>query len=259
MADLMRVALIVGGSAGIGRAAAVRLAGNGCRVVIVSREGAKLSDAHAELREIRSDSLAIACDMTDAASRARLFEQIDSECGRLDILVNSIPGAEPASFLHHEIRDIEDGIAKKLIPYLDNMKQASQRMMANRWGRIVNVVGNMWKEPEVNTFNFGLVNAAIVNAAKAASFELAPYGVTVNGVHPGSILTDRLHNVWTKSAERQGVPISEIRKREETGIPQGRVGQPEEAAALIAFLVSEEAGYITGQQISVDGGLMRSM
>jgi bacilysin biosynthesis oxidoreductase BacG len=259
MTDETRVAVIVGGSAGIGKASAVQLAGKGCRVVLVSREGAKLADGHAELRQIRSDSLAMACDMTDAAARARLFEQIDRECGRIDILVNSIPGAEPASFLHHDIRDIEDGISKKLIPYLDNMKRASHRMMANRWGRIVNVVGNMWKEPEVKQFNFGLVNAAIVNAAKAASFELAPYGITVNGVHPGSILTNRLHNVWAKSAERQGVPISEVQQRSEAGIPQGRVGQPEEAAALIAFLVSEEAGFITGQQISVDGGQMRSM
>lgn len=259
MEDTRRVALVVGGSAGIGRAAAMQLAKQGCRVVISSREGPKLAEALGQLQAVQEDALAIPADASDAGARSRLFERIDAECGRLDILVNSVPGAEPASFIQHGVRDIEDGIAKKLIPYLDNMKLAFERMKENRWGRIVNVVGNMWKEPDPVRFNFGLVNAAVVNAGKAASFELAPYGITVNSVHPGSILSDRLRSVWTVAAEKKGLTLREMEERASADIPAGRVGQPEEAAALIGFLVSEEAGYITGQQISVDGGLMRSM
>jgi bacilysin biosynthesis oxidoreductase BacG len=254
-----RTALVAGGSGGIGFAAAVRLAREGRRVAIASRPGAKLEEARRKLLEIQPDSLAIAADMTKAEDRARMFEAVDREFGRLDILVNSVPGAEPASFLQHGIPQIEEGIAKKLIPYLDNMKMAFERMKVRRWGRIVNVVGNMWKEPDPGKFNFGLVNAAVVNAAKAASFELAPYGITVNGVHPGSIMSDRLRSVWTNGAERLGISFEELERRESAAIPAGRVGMPEEAAALITFLTSEEAGYITGQQISVDGGAMRSV
>lgn len=259
MAAERRVALVVGGSGGIGFAAAKILAGQGCRVVIASREGPKLANAREQLLSIQSDSLAIAADVSDADSRGRLFAEIDAACGRLDILINSVPGAAPVSFLQHGVQHIEDGIYKKLIPYLDGMKQASERMMTRSWGRIVNVVGNMWKEPETPRFNFGLVNAAIVNAAKAASFELAPYGITVNSVNPGSILTDRMRSVWASGAVSEGITADEMERRASGSIPAGRVGTPEEAAALIAFLVSEEAGYVTGQQISVDGGTMRSM
>jgi bacilysin biosynthesis oxidoreductase BacG len=259
MSDERRVALIVGGSGGIGLATALLLVEQGCRVVIASREGSKLTSARETLKAIQPDSLAIAADVTDPEARRRLFERLDAECGRLDILVNSVPGAEPASFIQHGVAHIEDGITKKLIPYLDCMKQGFERMKARRWGRIVNVVGNMWKEPDPVRFNFGLVNAAIVNASKAASVELAPYGITVNGVHPGSILTDRLKSVWTNAAEKQGLTMAEMEQRASADIPAGRIGSPEEAAALIAFLVSTPAGYITGQQISVDGGLMRSI
>ena len=259
MTENRRVALIAGASGGIGYAAAELLAHRGVRVAIASRGGARLDEALARLREIQPDAVAIAADMTDAAARRRMFGEIDAACGRLDVLVNSVPGAAPASFIEHGVQHIEDGINKKLLPYLDNMKMAFERMKDRRWGRIVNVVGNAWKEPDPVRFNFGLVNAAIVNAAKAASVELAPYGITVNGVHPGSILTDRLRSVWNSAAERNGSTFDEVARHASANIPAGRVGTPEEAAALVAFLASEEAGYITGQQISVDGGLMKSM
>lgn len=259
MSEIQRVALVVGASGGIGLAAALKIAAQGSRVAIVSREASKLDKALEQLKAIREDCIAITADMRDAASRQSAFEQVDAAYGRLDILVNSIPGAAPVSFLEHGVQHIEEGIHNKLLPYLDNMKLAFERMKIGRWGRMINVVGNMWKEPEPGCVNLGLVNAAIVNAAKAASIELAPYGITVNGVHPGSILTDRLHSVMIQTAQKTGSTYEEIAQRTAAGIPAGRIGKPEDAAALIAFLVSEEAGYITGQQISVDGGLMRSI
>ncbi|HZG86386.1 SDR family oxidoreductase [Paenibacillus sp.] len=254
-----RTALIIGASGGIGLAAALELAGRGVRVAIAARAGERLERAASVLRDAQPEGLAFAADVADADDRRILFERVDAELGRLDILVNSVPGAEPASFLEHGIHHIEEGIRKKLLPYLDAMKLASDRMRTRRWGRIVNVVGNMWKEPDPLRYNFGIVNAAIVNASKAAAFELAPYGITVNGVHPGSILTDRLRSVWADAAERRGVTVETVAQGAAAGVPAGRVGTPEEAAAVIAFLASEEAGYVTGQQISVDGGSMRSM
>lgn len=259
MTTEQRVALVAGASGGIGLATALKLAEQGYRVAIVARQGPKLDEALERLKSIREDSIAIAADLRDAASRQRSFEQVDAAFGRLDILVNCTPGAAPVSFIQHGIEHIEEGINNKLLPYLDNMKLAFERMKINRWGRIVNVVGNMWKEPNPGSVNLGLINAAIVNASKAASIELAPYGITVNGVHPGSILTDRLRSVWTRTAQQNGSTFEQVAQSAEASIPAGRVGKPEEAAALIAFLVSEEAGYITGQQISVDGGVMKSI
>ncbi|MFC5529450.1 SDR family oxidoreductase [Cohnella yongneupensis] len=254
-----RVAVVVGGSEGIGRATVLHMAEKGYRVVVSSRSEHKLEAVKEELAARGLQAITAAGDITDAAFRLRLFEQIDNKYGRLDILVNSVPGADPASFLQHDIQDVEAGIRMKLIPYLDNMKLASARMRTNGWGRIVNVVGNMWKEPESLRYNFGIVNAAIVNASKAVSFELAPLGITVNGVHPGSIRSERLDSVFRATAEKLQLTKEQVEQKAASAIPAGRIGEPEEAAALIGFLVSEEASFVTGQQISVDGGAMRSM
>lgn len=259
MAENRRTALIIGASDGIGFAAARRLAREGVRVAIASREGPRLQSALSQLREIQPDAEAIAVDASDSASRKRMFERVDEIFGRLDIFVNSVPGASPVSFVQHKPEDIEEGITKKLIPYIDCMKMAFERMKDRRWGRIVNVVGIMWKEPEVGAFNLGFINAALANVVRSASRELAPYGITVNNLHPGFILTQRLQSVWTRTAERLGLSYEEVQQSKCNAVPAGRPGTPEEAAALIAFLASEDAGYITGQQISVDGGYMKSV
>jgi bacilysin biosynthesis oxidoreductase BacG len=254
-----KTALLFGASDGIGFAAARRLARDGIRVAIAARQGERLQSALSQLREIQPDAEAIPVDAKDPESRRRMFERADELFGRLDILVNSVPGAAPVSFVKHRLENIEEGITNKLIPYIDCMKMAFERMKERRWGRIINVVGNMWKEPERGGFSLGIVNAALANAAKSASVELAPYGITVNNLHPGFILTQRLRAVWNRTAELQGTSYEEVEKAKTASVPAGRAGTPEEAAALIAFLVSEDAGYITGQQISVDGGHMRSM
>lgn len=259
MVENRKTALIIGASDGIGFAAAKRLARDGIRVAIASREGERLQAALKQLREIQPDAEAIAADVSDPAARKRMFEQLDKMFGRLDILVNSVPGASPVSFVNHRPEHIEEGFTKKLIPYLDCMKMAFERMKERRWGRIINVVGNMWKEPENGGFSLGVINAALANAAKSASSELAPYGITVNNLHPGAILTQRLKNVWIRTAEQLGTSAEAVQHSRTSSIPAGRAGTPEEAAALIAFLASEEAGYITGQQISVDGGQMNSV
>jgi len=195
MTESTRTALCVGASGGIGFAAAKRLAREGVRVAIAARPGERLEKALMELRQIRPDAEAIALDAADPASRKAMFERIDERFGRLDILVNSVPGAAPISFVDHSLAHLEEGITKKLIPYLDCMKMAFDRMKERRWGRIINVVGIMWKEPEPGAFTLGVINAALANAVKCAALELAPYGITVNNLHPGAILTERLHNV----------------------------------------------------------------
>lgn len=259
MTDNRRTALLMGASGGIGFAAAKRLAQGGVRVAIAAREGERLQSALEELRKIQPDAEAIAVDATDPVSRKEMFARADELLGHLDILVSSVPGALPISFVNHTMEHIEEGLTKKLIPYLDCMKMAYERMKERRWGRIINVVGVMWKEPEPGAFTLGLINAALANAVKAASLELAPHGITVNNLHPGAIMTERLYSVWARIAERRGVPYEDVYNSKCATIAAGRPGTPEEAAALIAFLASEEAGYITGQQISVDGGYTKSM
>lgn len=254
-----RIALVIGASSGIGLAVAKQLARDGLTVVLNARRQEKLEGLLPELREISPESVAICGDNTDPAFRRRLFAEIEQRFGRLDVLVNSIPGALPTKFKDLSLDTLQQDIHNKLITYMDNIKLSFPLMISNRTGRIVNIVGNAGKEPIPDMFVNGLINAAIVNASKSISLELAPDGVTVNCVHPGNIRTERYYDVVERIAARKQITFDQVEQGFIDNIPVGRIGTPEDVADLIAFLASEKSGYITGQQFSVDGGQLKSV
>ncbi|MCX7569396.1 SDR family oxidoreductase [Tumebacillus sp. DT12] len=254
-----KVALVIGASSGIGHAVARRLAADGFTVVLNARRQEKLDGVLAEIQAISPDSVAIAGDNTDPALREALFAEIEQRFGRLDVLVNSIPGAMPIKFKDLPIQDLQGSVNDKLVTYLENIKRACVLMNINRHGRIVNIVGNAGKEPIPEMFVNGLINAAIVNASKSISLELAADGITVNCVHPGNIRTERYYGVVERIAARKQITFDEVEQEFIENIPVRRIGTPEDVSALIGFLASEGSGYITGQQFSVDGGQLKSV
>ncbi len=127
-------------------------------------------------------------------------------------------------------------------------------MKEKRWGRIINMTSISVKQPIDGLILSNTIRAGVVGFAKTLSNELAPYNITVNNVCPGYTLTDRVRNLAKVTAEKEGVTPEEIIKRWESQIPMGRLGTPEEFAALVTFLASEQAGYITGASIHIDGG-----
>ncbi|MFE9534790.1 SDR family oxidoreductase [Streptomyces sp. NPDC006691] len=248
----MRVALVLGASQGIGRATALRLHATG-HVTVLSARSKDTLDEVAEGVGGR-DVHALPGDITSGAFRQELVTYVERRFGRIDVLVNNAPGPAPGHFDSIDAGDATAAMERKLVPYLDLIKSVAPVMVRNGFGRIINIVGNIGKEPASGMFLSGLVNAAVSNAAKYLAVHYARHNVTVNCVHPGTIRTQRYERAVEHLSRSVGVPRSEAEDRLRLAIPMARPGSSEEVAALIGFLASEEASYLTGQQISVDGG-----
>ncbi|MGG0323435.1 SDR family oxidoreductase [Bacillus mycoides] len=256
-----KVAVVMGGSQGIGKAVAMGLAREGYQVVVNSRNPVHIELILEELHSMFPVNTyrGIVGDIHVEETRNQLFKEIMDSYGRLDVLINNVPGGKPDSFFHSNNGEIIENFSNKAITYIDCMRKAFDMMKIHQHGRIVNIVGNLWKEPTENMFTNGLINAAIINASKNISTALAPEGITVNCINPGFIETNRYTGYINSMMKNKN--ISEERATQEVlnHIPMHRVGLPKELASLIIYLVSEDASYITGQQISVDGGSIRSI
>ncbi|MGW1939718.1 SDR family oxidoreductase [Streptomyces goshikiensis] len=248
----MRVAMVLGAGSGIGRATALHLSARGFATVLTAR-------TESALREVAEESggrdvHVCPGDITSRAFRAALVDDAQRRFGRIDVLVNNAPGPPPGSFDSVDAGDVTSAMERKLVPYLDLIKSVAPLMARNEFGRIVNIVGNIGREPAPGMFLSGLVNAAVANAGKYLASQYARHNVTVNCVHPGTIRTPRYDRAVEHLSATAGTSRSTAEELLKRAIPMARPGRAEEVAALIGFLASEEASYLTGQQISVDGG-----
>ncbi|HSN19136.1 MAG TPA: SDR family oxidoreductase [Usitatibacter sp.] len=253
-----KFALVTGGSHGIGRAAAVALASEGCHVAIAARGAQALEDAAAEIRRAGAVRVEpIAADATKPDEVRAMVARAHQAFGRIDILVNSIGSAKLGDFLQLTEEDWQASLALKLHGIIRCCREVVPHMLAQRWGRIVNVVGHRGRQPEVEAMPAGVANAGLINFTKALGGAYAKAGILVNGVSPCPMQTRRLD--YMVKARAAIARISEEAAREEylREIPVGRFARPEEIAPLIAFLASERNSYITGEVISIDGGATR--
>ncbi|NRF03926.1 SDR family oxidoreductase [Bacillus sp. JNUCC-24] len=258
-----RIAFVTGASTGIGKAIAIKLAAqDNVKVIINSRNQSSLEDAQQHIGRMAEtkEPVALFCgDMSDEGVRAEAFTKIEKEFGRLDVLINNIPGGKPDTFDSCDSEQMMAAFSQKAIAYIDTMKRAAAMMKRHEYGRIIQIVGNLWKEPGDQMFTNSMMNAAIINASKNAATQLAPSGITVNCLNPGFIATDRYEQFIGNMMRKQALSREEAVQAVASGIPMKRVGSAYEMASLAAFIASEEASYLTGQQISVDGGSMKSI
>ncbi|TQJ29962.1 SDR family NAD(P)-dependent oxidoreductase [Microbacterium sp. SLBN-146] len=239
-----RVAVVTGATAGIGRATALTLSAEGAHVALVARRGDALRDLADEIeRRSGRRALVVETDILDAAAPARIVDAVDRTYGRIDIVVNAAGAAEqPGESLTEEVWqrqfDLNFHSKRRLVEASLPFLAASGR------GRVVNFVGLL--EPTLVSAAQAAV-AACTLWSKALSRVVAPDGVTVNCIAPGRVDSEQVRRALPEGDAKDDF----IRRR----IPAGRFGTPEEAAALVAFLVSGPAGYITGDTFSVDGGM----
>jgi 3-oxoacyl-[acyl-carrier protein] reductase len=248
-----KVALVCASSKGIGRAAAYALAGEGVHLAICSRDEGALRATAADLHAATgAEVLAVPADLRRAEDIQHLVDATVGRYGRLDILINNTGGPPPGRFEAHDDAAWQTAFETLLLSVVRLTRLAIPHMRRERWGRIITVTSTSVKQPIPNLILSNALRAAVTGLCKTLSAELAPEGITVNTVAPGRILTDRLISLYggSEDAARGGAAA---------GVPIGRVGEPPDMGNTIAYLCSEQAGYLTGVTIQVDGGLVGSL
>ena len=246
-----KVAAITGGSEGIGRATALRLAGLGAKVAICARRAEVLEKAAAEIRQAGAEVLAVVADASKEGDMERFIEQTAQHFGRLDIVVNNAGGTGQSAFDKVGEPEWRNDIEIKVMAQVRTARTAIPHMKKQGGGRIINLNMVGAKQPGAEQFPTTISRAAGLALTKALSKELASSNILVNAVAVGKIKSMQQE----RRAARSGLSVEEHYAKTGKTVPLGRMGEAEEVANVIAFLASDAASYVTGTCINVDGGL----
>ena len=255
----MRTALVGGGAGGIGHAIAERLASSGDRVVITGRRADALEAAVARLCRAVGDSSAqtvhaLVSDMADPASAAAAMEEVDARYGGLDVLVLNAGGPPPGRILELDDQRWREASELLLLGPLRLARLAMPGMAKRGFGRVVFVTSTAVRQPQPDLAASVVLRSAVTAAAKLLSLEFAAEGVTVNCVAPGATATERRTQILQNRARAAQRGLDELDAQDVAQIPAGRAALPDEIAAAVAFLASDDAAYINGTVLTVDGG-----
>jgi 3-oxoacyl-[acyl-carrier protein] reductase len=245
-------AIVCASSRGLGFACARALAREGARVVLNGRDGAALEHAASRLMaEGCADMVSVTADLDTPEGRAALF----AACAAPDILITNNAGPPPRPIEALAVADTERALAMNLLVPFDLMQRALPSMAARGFGRIVNITSVAVLMPLGNLEASSAARAGLSALAVGLARRYAPFGITINNLLPGMFETARLRGVLAAAAARDGIDEDAAKARRLSAIPVARLGDPDEFGALCAFLASPRAGYVTGQNILIDGGL----
>jgi 3-oxoacyl-[acyl-carrier protein] reductase len=239
-----KVAVVTGASQGIGRDTALALAQAGAKVVLAARNEEKLAALASEIVAAGGESLAVKMDVADAEQVKAGFKQVIERFGRLDILVNNAAVTRDGLAMRMKKEDWEAVLQTNLTGAHFCIQQALPTMMKARAGRIINISSVVAQSGNAGQANYVAAKAGLIGLTKAIAIEIASRGITVNAVAPGFIETPMTD-----------VLADKVKEELKTRIPLGRMGSPRDVASAIVFLASDEAGYITGHVLNVNGGM----
>lgn len=250
-----KIALITGGSRGLGRQAAISLAKEGCSIAICGRSQASLDKAVSDIGSFRVKVVGIIADVSIQSETGALHDKVTSKLGPIDILVNNVGGSKSKTDITDtSLDDFQGTFDINLFSGFQLMKLVIPHMREQKWGRIINIA-SIWGRELGGNISYMSAKAALIAATKNAAYTLARDGVLVNSIAPGSIAHPE--GSWERFQKEN--PPSVVQDMIDHNLPMGRFGWPEPVGDLVAFLASDNASLITGSCVVIDGGQSRSM
>lgn len=254
-----RVAVVLAASRGLGRACAETLADRGWDLVVCSRTQEGVDGTVRALEDAGARAAGVVADVSSAPDIEHVFARADESFGRVDALVCNAGGPPAGGMMSLDDGDWTRAFDLTLMSVVRAVRAAVPRMRAGGYGRLVVIGSSSVRRPIPGLLLSNAYRPALAGIVKSLAVELGPDGITANLVAPGRIDTERVRQLDGIAAERRGISTEEARADSEASIPLGHYGRPEDLAGAVAFLLSEEAGYITGQTLLVDGGLVATL
>lgn len=250
-----KVVLITGASRGLGATSARLLAAEGARLALTARTAAELEGVSARIRgETDAEVLPLPMDLTAAEAAETLRAQTLAAFGRIDVLINCAGASQGGLFWEIPDRVWQESFELKVMGTIRMMRAVIPTMIAQAYGRIVNVVGNTGLQPSPRLIPGSAANAALLAVTRGVAEDLAPHNIVANAINPGPTRTERWISLMNRLAQSSGRTVAEVESDYTRQVPRGRLAEPEEIAGLIVFLASDRAANMTGAALTADGG-----
>jgi len=255
-----KTALITAASKGIGKAVAESLAAEGCEIAICSRTKDDLISAANEIKgKYNIEPFWCVCDLNKEKDIEIAVEVVNKQFGKIDILVNNCGGPIPGYLRDLNFKDWTSAFEQVLMSVVKFSSLIVPEMILREWGRIINITSVSVKQPIDNLMLSNSLRSGVIGFAKTLSNEVAKFNITVNNIAPGYTLTNRLYDLAVHRAKVSGISHEEILSDMSKAIPMNRLGRPEEIASAVSFLASQQASYITGNTLVIDGGFVKGL